>query len=125
MQFQIEDLNKRREEFLQIREDSWNPKTDKYEVDNKEIDKLSKEIIFLIKEHRNELTLEFIFEQLTKLGYTPNLLYDDNGRFAIVSDSFQSLPDDEPSDINLHFFVSTEHWKKSIKEALNYYLDTK
>jgi len=121
---QIQDLNKKRQGFLQIREDSWNPQTNKYEVSDEEIDKLADQIISLIKEHRNDLAFEFIFEQLTKLGYAPNLLYDDGGHFAIVSDGFQSLPDDEPCDIDMHFFVQSQHWKNSVKEALDYYLDS-
>jgi len=119
---QIQDLNKKRDVFLQIREDSWNPKTNKYEVSDEEIDKLADQIISLIREHRNDLPFEFIFEQLTKLGHAPNLLYDDNGHFALIGDGYQSVPD-EISDIEMQFFVEKEHWKNSIREALDDYLD--
>jgi len=120
----IESLNKQRDGFLQIREDSWNPKTFKYEVEDPKIDELSDEIFSLIKEHRNNLSFEFIIEQLTKLGHSPALLYDDDGRFAIICDGYQSVPQDEASDIEMQYFVEKKHWKNSIREALDYYLDS-
>jgi len=119
---QIQDLNKRREGLLQIHEDSWNPKTNKYEVDGHEIDELADQIYSLLKNHKDDLSFEFIFEQLTKLGHAPNLLYDDNGHFALVGDGYQSVPD-EISDVEMHFFVEKEHWKNSVREALDEYFD--
>lgn len=120
---QIQDLNKRREGLLQIHEDSWNPKTNKYEVDGHEIDELADQIYSLLKNHKDDLSFEFIFEQLTKLGHAPNLLYDDNGHFALVGDGYQSVPD-EISDVEMQFFVEKEHWKNSVREALSEYLDS-
>jgi len=122
-QEQIQDLSKRRDGFLQIREDSWNPKTNKYEVDDKEIDKLGDQIFSLLKIHKDDFPLEFIIEQLTKLGHAPNLLYDDNGHFALVGDGYQSIADGI-SDVELQFFVEKENWKNSVREALNEYLDS-
>ena len=79
-------------------------------------------IVILIKEHRCELPLEFILEELTKLGLSPNLVYDDNGNFAITDDSMNEVHF-EPSDTNVFCFVKKECWKSTIRESLNYYLD--
>ena len=63
-----------------------------------------------------------MIESLTKLGEAPNILYDDNGNFAVTGTGFQSVSMDEISDVTMSFFVLKEHWFKTIREALKYYL---
>lgn len=81
------------------------------------------QIIELIKENFNSLELDFIFIQLSHLGQAPNLLYDDNGHWAVTSDGFQSISmEDEPKDTELWFHVEAKQWKKTPREALKEYL---
>lgn len=50
-----------------------------------------------------------------------NLINDDAGRWACVSDGIQNVPDDETAgDINSTFFIEKHQWKKSIREAIDY-----
>lgn len=120
----ITAISNKRDEFLKIQEESYNVNSFKYDVIPEEIDILGNEILNKISEYRNDLSIDFIIEQLTKLGQAPNLLYDDDGRFAVTGDGFQSLvASDEADDVKLHFFVEKRHWKSTIREALYYYLD--
>lgn len=65
-----------------------------------------------------ELTCEDLLTLLSELGYCPNLLNDDGGRWALTSDVYQSVPEKYPSDIESSFYVKKEYWKKSIREAV-------
>ena len=133
---QILDLSKKRYILLDKQEESYNEETDEYGIDhNEEIDEFANQILEKIKSHRHLLTFEFIIDELTKLGYAPSLLYDDDGRFAIAHDGYQTLqnnPDEKDElgnpkglgDMSLTYFISPELWKDTIREALNYYLDT-
>jgi hypothetical protein len=125
-QLQIEDLSKKREMLLDKRDASWNDEKDDwggYEYEPKEIDELAEEIERRIKEWRNLLSFEFIMEQLTMLGDAPNLLYDDNGHWAITGEGYQNVVTGEPADLETHFMIEAKHWKNTIREALNDYLD--
>ena len=88
-----------------------------------EIDVLSDQILDCIKKWRYSLTFEFIIEELTKLGWAPCLLYDDNGNFAISGEGMQSISPDGVDDCHLSHFVEKDMWKPTIRKALNYYLD--
>lgn len=50
-------------------------------------------------------------------GYA--LVSDDAGRWAVVSDGMQNLPDDEPADIQTLFFIEANKWKPSVREAID------
>ena len=80
-----------------------------------------KKILIAVKS--KAITIDVAFEELSKLGYCPNLLNDDNGRWAVSFEGYQSVPDDEPSDIDTSFFVEAKYWKNSIYEALIYSLE--
>ena len=91
----------------------------------KEIDDLAKQILDCIKNWRKSLPFEFIFEELTKLGWAPCLLYDDNGNFAISGDGMQSVPMDpiqEKGTDWISHWVKEDGWFPTIREALNDYL---
>ncbi|MFA5299688.1 MAG: hypothetical protein WC389_16005 [Lutibacter sp.] len=71
-----------------------------------------------------KINCEQALEELTKIGYAPNLLNDDNGHWAVSGDGFQNLPEgDEPEDISTTIFVEAKSWKDSIKEALLYWME--
>jgi len=120
---QILSISKTREDLIQKREASWNEEKFDYEEPyEKEIDDLGNQIFDYLKKYRQFLPFEFIFEELTKLGHSPNLLYDDNGHFAMVSDGYQSISE-EIADTEMAFLVTKRYWKNSVKEALDFYLD--
>jgi hypothetical protein len=71
-----------------------------------------------------KINCEQALEELSKIGYAPNLLNDDNGHWAISCDGFQNVPKgDDPEDISTTIFVGTDKWKNSIKEALLYWME--
>ena len=77
-----------------------------------------------IKLKNGELNCEQALEGLSEIGYSPNLLHDDNGHWAVVFDGFQNVPmEDDPGDITTTFFVRAEHWKESIYDALVWSLE--
>jgi len=119
----INDLSDKRYSFIKMREDSYNEVDNSYTYNPHEIDMLGDEIMNRLLEWKDDLTFEFIFEHLTKLGQAPNLLYDDDGRFAITGDGFQNVVSgDEADDMEFQFWVEKKHWKKTIREALDHYL---
>lgn len=88
-----------------------------------EIDKFQEEILELIKTNFDILEFDFVMEQLSHLGWCPNLLYDDNGHWTVSADGYQNVVyGDEPEDVETHFYVEAENWKNSPKEALYKFL---
>ena len=93
------------------------------EQEIQKIDELEKEILDYIKEHFNILPFEFIIDELSKLGWCPSLLYDDNGHWAFTTTGFQTVPEgDDPEDMEMLNIVKKEEWKNSPREALYNYL---
>lgn len=120
----IENLSKKRYEYIHQYNDSWDDEVEDYTIEEpKEIDELGDEILKYIKLWKRSLPFEFIFEELTKLGHAPSLLYDDDGRFAIVSDGYQTVPIGEATDVEMGHLVKKERWKDSIRGALDDYLN--
>jgi len=126
----IENLSKKREEYVQQRdvilEDQLNwKKGEDYTFEfEPSIDDLGNQILDCIKKWRYALPIEFILEELTKLGWAPCLLYDDAGHFSITGDGFQNIPSpDEKIDIQLEFYIMADQWHDTIREALDYYLE--
>lgn len=120
----IENLSKKRYEYVNMYENSYDEEKMKYTIEEpKEIDELGDNIYESLKKWRRQLSFEFIIEELTKLGQAPCLLYDDNGHFAVCGDGTQSVPFGDKSDIILAHFVEKDSWKDSPREALNSYLD--
>lgn len=53
-----------------------------------------------------------------------NLINDDYGRWACVSEGVQNVPDtDKPTDIYTTFFIEAHHWRGSIREAIDYTME--
>lgn len=97
--------------------------------ESSKIDDFRNEIIDYIKEWRNSLPVELIIESLCSLGAAPSILYDDNGHFTIGGDGSQNLPTFEvgwetrETVFEGVWYVAPGHWKKTIREALNLYID--
>lgn len=122
----IEHLLFRRKEYLNRYESSFDNELGDYTINEpKEIDEIANEIVDYILKHKDEIEFEVIIESLTHLGGAPNLLYDDNGHFAITDEGIQSVCyGDEPEDVETSFTVEKIHWKSTIREALNHYLES-
>lgn len=93
------------------------------------VDKLQAEILEIIEENFDDLPVVFIIEQYTKLGFSPSVLYDDNGYFCISDSGTQDIPIDfdsgeERQVQNMYFFVDDSNsWKSTIRKALKYWID--
>lgn len=76
------------------------------------------------KELQNgEITCEEALEALSSAGYSPNLLNDDGGRWALSFDGFQNTPDELPGDMSIMAFVEAKFWKPTIREAILFTLN--
>jgi len=90
----------------------------------KQIDDLANDIRNRIKSWFDSLPFDFIMKQLSRLGEAPNLLYDDNGHWAVTSDGYQNVVfGEEPEDVETSFFIKAKQWKTTPKEALQYYIN--
>jgi len=121
----IKVLVNKRKEYLKQHEDSWDEKLGDYTIEEpEEIFTLRDEILNLIFKYEPELDTDCIIETMTELGYAPNILYDDNGNFSVVTDCFTSVSfGDEPVDMDMSFHVEAKCWKPTIREALKFYLE--
>lgn len=118
----IQDLSDKRCALIKEHEDSWDNKLKVYKkLESPEIDVLADNLLALIRQHRNLLEVDFIIEELTKLGQAPNILYDDNGHFAITADGYSSVST-EPRDASIFSFVRKSQWKRTIREALENFM---
>jgi len=53
------------------------------------------------------------------------LISDDAGRWAVSTGGMQNVPDPKkPIDISTLFFVEAEQWKKDIRSAIDYAIET-
>ena len=129
-QDEIDAMNRFRYSIIKKRNSFWNEEAGEYNKDGydrtedeKKIDELASEIEKYIKAYHEQLPFEFIMEQLSNLGQAPNLLYDDNGNWAVTCDGFQSVVmGDEPEDVEMQFMVEAALWKPTPREALIRYL---
>lgn len=63
-------------------------------------------------------------EEDTAHGGCPGIINDDNGHWAVTGDGLQNVVcGDEPSDVQTTFYVQAKNWRKTIREAIDAYLD--
>lgn len=68
--------------------------------------------------------VDFIIETLTKFGQAPNLLYDDNGKFAISCVGMQpAVTGDEQLIGEMIFVTEKDQWFDTIRKALWHHLN--
>jgi hypothetical protein len=90
---------------------------------NERINEIEKEITEQLKTKYNSYSVDFILETLTEFGQAPNLVYDDNGMFAVSSMGYQPVvTDDERIEGIVSVFVEKQQWFDTIRKALWHYL---
>lgn len=120
----IENLSKKRYELFAKYNESYDEEiSDHRDEYPEEIDTLADEILKYIKSWRKVLPIEFILEELSKLGWAPCLLYDDEGHWAVSCEGMQDVAIGDPIDMNMIHFVEKHMWKPTIREAIYYFLD--
>jgi hypothetical protein len=124
----IEKKIKERLVFIKKYDKSLVDKSSKFKTlseipEPKEIDSIGKEILKHLKKDFDILPVDFIVESLTHLGHAPNIIYDDNGLFAVTAEGFQSVvTGNQKIEGTFLLLVEKKQWKKSIREALKQYM---
>ena len=123
----ISNLIEERLKFIKIREESWSEEEVRYTIpEPKEVKELGDEIKALLSEHKNTLPVDFILESLTHLGDAPQVIYDDNGHFAVSGNGYSPVPMTESgkfeTDESFTTVVTSDQWFDTIREALKHYL---
>lgn len=70
----------------------------------------------------NEISFEECLTALVKIGHCPNVLFDDNKYWAISGTGFQEVAM-KKSDLTITSYVQKQEWKKTLREAMLYYLE--
>lgn len=96
---------------------------DTYKLYYKRADLIEKKIKDDIINNFDAYTVEEILETLVKFGDAPNLVFDDNCRFAVSGDGYQPVvTGDELMDGSITVCVEPHMWKKTVREAIYHYL---
>lgn len=73
---------------------------------------------------RTDTELLDALESVARRGACPAVLNDDNGHWACIDEGVQSIgPGPEPADIHSSFCVPADKWHRTLREAVNAYLD--
>jgi hypothetical protein len=84
---------------------------------------IGKQIKKEIRENFDNYEVDFILETWTEFGYAPNLIYDDNGMFAVVETAFApAVYGANKIDGSIVLLVKKKHWKPTIRKALWKYI---
>jgi len=122
-QLRIKNLSEKRYKLFREYEESYDEELSDYtEEFPEEIDDMADEIFEMIKIHQWNLPVEFILEELSKLGQAPCLLYDDEGHWAVAGDGIQPVTIGDPIEMEMTHFIEKDMWKDTIREAINQYL---
>lgn len=92
-------------------------------TDDKQADKMEKQILTALKTYFESYECDLVLETLTKLGQSPNLIYDDNGKFAVSSEGMQPVvTNDEQLVGQVYIMTEKDQWFPTIREALWHYI---
>ena len=95
----------------------------KKDENDSRVDEIMRTILKEFETNFDDYEFDFIFETLTMFGWSPNLIYDDNGRFAVSGDGYSTVvTGSEKIDGNVVIVVEKDDWKKSSRKALKYYI---
>lgn len=93
-------------------------------LDESKIDELAGKIEQSIKDNFTDLASDFILDSLTHLGCCPQLIYDDNGHWAVVEDINCPVPLEEGEYVdNIYIVIKDKNsWQDTIRKAVKYYI---
>ncbi len=95
----------------------------KKDKQNKRVDEIQKQISTAIRKNFDSYEVDFILETWTRFGATPNVIYDDNGLFAVTGDGCQQVVvGNQKLEGAFTVFVEKKQWKKSIRLALKQFI---
>lgn len=90
---------------------------------SKRVDEIQREISTAIRKNFNKYEVDFILETWTRFGSAPNVVYDDNGLFAVSGDGYQPIVmGKERIEGAFTVFVEKKQWKKTIRQALKQFI---
>lgn len=90
---------------------------------NVRVDEIQKQITDVFIKKFNDYEVDFILETLTMFGQAPNVIYDDNGLFAVSAAGYQPVVTGRQKiEGMMSVFVEKKQWKKTIRLALKHYL---
>ncbi len=93
------------------------------DIDDTEADNIQTVITKSIMSYFPSYSVDFIIETLTKFGQAPNIVYDDNGMFAVSDCGMQqAVYDDNKIDGAITVIVEKDMWYPTIRKALWDYL---
>lgn len=96
------------------------------DYNNKEADVIQKQITNVIRKNFNDFPVDFIIETWTRFGSSLNIVYDDNGLFAVTYDGYAPVVTGKQKiQGTISIYVEKHMWKKTIREALYYFLFAK
>jgi hypothetical protein len=73
---------------------------------------------------RTDTELLDALEALVNRGCCPGIINDDNGHWAVTGDGMQNVVcGDEPQDVQTTFFVEAAQWRKTIREAIEVFVN--
>lgn len=91
--------------------------------EDKRIDLIQRSIEEEIRKNFNDYEVDFILETWTRFGAAPCLMYDDNGFFAVSGDGYNPVVwGKRKIEGTMCVFLTKDQWKKTIREALRYYI---
>lgn len=84
-------------------------------------DEIQADILAAFRDNMSAYECDFIIETLTHFGWAPQVIYDDNGHFAITTAGYAPVPDGLIEGA-FTAFVMKNQWAESIREALEIFL---
>lgn len=94
----------------------------KTKKNNKRIDEIKKQIQDEIIANYYYYPVDFILETWTRFGASPNLVYDDDGLFAISNIGYPAVYGKQKMEGEIIVLIKKNQWKESIREALKIYI---
>lgn len=88
----------------------------------KKIEEYNKVILDRIQTAYYNLPFDFILDALTHLGWDVNLLFDDNGHWAIACPLYSTVSLEETADYSTSFRIEKKAWFNTPSAALLDYL---
>jgi len=94
--------------------------------DDEAADSIETKITNILIAQNEKFSCDFILETMTRFGASPSVIYDDNGKWAVLTDGTQPVVYGDNTlegHVDMRFFCERGHWFETIREALLDYLN--